>query len=1788
MSNQGMSRDLIISKVSENTDNGASTFAYENHNIRITTTNDSTLLAVTNEKGPYQGDVETMNGKYLGHCIIGKYLIVFTHCESTVAEEAGDYIYKIEIVPQEEGSNISCIPIFKGGNLNFEYDHPIETIGWYESEDIQKVYWVDGKNPTRFINIVSSEEFDIDDSYQFDFTAHIDNIPTVSIEKDYSLSGLFMAGTIQYFLTLYNKYGAETGVVWQSSVQYIDSENKGLAPNETAGLGFRFKVSDTGNYKYCRLYSAYRNTENSPIEVKLVYDSLVTDTIIDTNYNTATVDSNLIYYLGGQPFTASTIAEKDGTLFLGDIETSNIKINDDLKEYFEDNRSNTIVTKTEDGGIMSSSLISFGYKELNSPEIKSTYSHIQQINESQSIIATFKYGEVYRFGIQFMTNQGAWTSVLWVGDNYCSCSPSINEDNSKYLVANATFKFEEELSQIITNYNFVSYRLMVAETTPATRRIMAQGVVNPTLFNYRERYYNEPHSIPSWNFRPRGSEIPYLHLQNIGNQYKQYSELQGVTNEVLPLSSINDVDTTSGYTYYSLYLGIDQGQELTAKLVFYKFPHDWVKEDIEEWCKGNNSLPSNCYKEFNVYINTASWDKTSNKLYDTFKSKIEKESDPNLFIPFFKNELPDKKLYKAVNTWKNKAAIISGIVGGIVAAVGAIATAVSFGAAAAPTALAVVAVSEVLSEIFSSTLTVAAVNIITAACVTGVAGIAAAATYVDECKDEAPKNMASKGYIPIEGELEDVEEALSKSFQDITPFSKGTKSKIPNCSVWLAGGRINNKPTEELNADYYRNQFYIDNSIVTLNSPELENNYDLFKNNSGLGFRIRGYIPIQAVTTDNYLDVSQGWAVNSGTLNGNNLNAEIFSSNIEGLTNDYLYQDCMPSDPTVTSANASSALSRYKVYLWHRNSSLTFGNINNLQLKDSNGVNLQYSPAKVNKKLFSNLRYSYNTIYKYKDSYSHYINVQWEPINGNSEIKICDSNSNALVSFDINNNKYLYQTDYNNQLTFINDNSIDTGYPIVTENNFEINKGINTGWDTLKAYDPIRISYKETPHLLIPFNDYNNYSVILPKTGNELEDGLSLYSEYDSTTQYKNFNKTFELPATINLGYILIDGLNGICSLDARDLTPASYSPTKVLLEGQPFTNFCNICFDNSDAYRAFLEDIDITTIFIRVVSSTNSDEIMTYYIYRITNASGTLLELEQITENSDYNIKNSIFGSIKYYSKGGGKERNKEYFKIIDYYSINSTCIEHYSLNYNVINNLLTFNSNYPYLYLGEVYKKNFNYPDVYKSDEASLSNINWLICSNNYNIGEDVDLTWGDTYYQRWDCLKTYPYSEDAVNSVVDILSFMVETHINLDGRYDNNRGTHNILNARPSTWNLINRAYTQNNNVLTYKTFEKDVEERNKFENQIVWSQNKLNTSNVDNWTGINLISSMNLNGSLGKITKLLNVNDSLFAFQDKGISVINYNNNTALTTTTGVSLEMAKTGKVNGYSKLSDTIGCHNKWSIVNSAAGVFFIDDYNKKLFLLTKEGLTDVSSPAYFNKWFEDNISKEVWNPNSENKAFKLSEDSATGDIYITNSETCLVYNYKLKSFVSFMSYENCPLFINFLGDSLVLHLSGDYTGAHEMFKGEYNKFFTDEYKPYSMEFRLNPSPMTDNVFTNVTYIADCIDPSKDLKDISPDNISLFDSEDEDRVYKSFDTITAYNEYQKGELPLETSSWDIKHLKKKFRIWRSDIPRDGDTVEKHGFAMDRMRNPWIHLKLANNSPDNSKMIFHNMSVTYYK
>ena len=182
-----------------------SKYLWEAHNIRFTARNNNTLLSMTNERGPKNTGIEII-GSYVGHCVVGDYLVVFTASTSVNdgVTETENLIYRLEKNEKSWDSSI----IYRG-NLNMDIEHPAQTLGIYEGELVQKVYWVDGKNQPRSINIVADKlryNKDISELTEeeksklypqgcFDFTQELELNEEITVTREEG-GGAFSPGTI--------------------------------------------------------------------------------------------------------------------------------------------------------------------------------------------------------------------------------------------------------------------------------------------------------------------------------------------------------------------------------------------------------------------------------------------------------------------------------------------------------------------------------------------------------------------------------------------------------------------------------------------------------------------------------------------------------------------------------------------------------------------------------------------------------------------------------------------------------------------------------------------------------------------------------------------------------------------------------------------------------------------------------------------------------------------------------------------------------------------------------------------------------------------------------------------------------------------------------------------------------------------------------------------------------------------------------------------------------------------------------------------------------------------------------------------------------------------------------------------------------------------------------------------------------------------------------------------------------------------------------------------------------
>lgn len=496
---------------------------------------------------------------------------------------------------------------------------------------------------------------------------------------------------------------------------------------------------------------------------------------------------------------------------------------------------------------------------------------------------------------------------------------------------------------------------------------------------------------------------------------------------------------------------------------------------------------------------------------------------------------------------------------------------------------------------------------------------------------------------------------------------------------------------------------------------------------------------------------------------------------------------------------------------------------------------------------------------------------------------------------------------------------------------------------------------------------------------------------------------------------------------------------------------------------------------------------------------------------------------------------------------------------------------NNYSYLYLAELYNDNITNRFGGQTEEAFENNI-WLPGGEPINLlkadGTPVryailTYTEGDTFLERYDCLKTYSYTLEDQNSVTEIVSFMCETRVNIEGRYDRNRGQLNNLTMTPENFNKVNKVYSQKNNFFNYRGINHSKFNLNYFPNTVTWTKEKQLGSIIDTWTNITMASTLDLDGDKGEVISLNTYNNEIFCFQRKGFSNILFNSRVQIPASDGMPIEITNGMKVSGKRYVSNTIGCSNKWSIVESPSGLYFIDNETNSMYLFNGE-VKSISDSLGMRQWVNENNTHINWNPVTYEN-FRGFYDKNNNDVYFVNNNWCLCYSELIGQFTSFMSYERVPAMFNVGSEFYAFNNNKLW----QQFNGDYNMFF-GQYKPYSITVVANADEPADKIFNTVEFRADAYD---------GDNLV---------PTKTYDTLDVYNEYQHGRVTLTDLNGRPSPLKRKFRIWRANIPRANTPV--NGIPAnnrDRIRNTWAYVKLSTETPNTYRTVFHDMTIHYF-
>ena len=918
--------------------------------------------------------------------------------------------------------------------------------------------------------------------------------------------------------------------------------------------------------------------------------------------------------------------------------------------------------------------------------------------------------------------------------------------------------------------------------------------------------------------------------------------------------------------------------------------------------------------------------------------------------------------------------------------------------------------------------------------------------------------------------------------------------------------------------DYYGDVFMVDQSIVTMHSPDIEFD-DNIKTIDGENFNLRivGVIKFNSSVGDIDIQTSSPTAYYKATgfdhRTVGNYSSDGTTSNqhaARGLVSGLFYRDWAIDDKKNNEYGYYDKQEYevgYLVYPWQKTGSLN----NDIERPDGKGARTSV----LKKKVISNLKFSKDTTW---------LGSAWEALssdarhNGITQVQLFNSNEMSLVKIPSPKNSKMTAINYYGNVdtllstraeysTFIGGDLSKGGSFYSSIDTLE-NKHIGDYTDLLTTKkDPVRMKYKSTPHLVFSLNYSENSGspLILPTLG---------------TNRISMSAVPFWLKEIVSQD--VIEG-NKYRELKYVNTNTTEYWNPSLdwgvgdLLFGAS-ENKLYTCYYNINMGSGTLKD------HFREVVITTDDEGAKYR-YKSSTGTVSYFEVTYMDPLGKWGLKKTYEGS---------SGSNDSTFSVVQ-------------------DTISSVTSSQPYLFMAELYRSNVENAFGGDDDYALKENL-WIPAGPVVRIGQStttIQFYYGDTWYQRYDCLKTYAFSKEDENQVVEIASFMCETRVNIDGRYDRNRGQLSNLNMSPTNFNLLNPVYSQKDNFFNYRILDKDYYSLNKFPTTITWSKEKTLSEEIDTWTNVTMANTLILDGDKGKINALRTFNNEIFCFQDKGISNILFNSRVQIPSSDGVPIEISNGYKVNGKRYISNTIGCQNKWSIAESPNGLYFLDENSNGLYLFNGQ-LDNISTKNGMEVWVRDN--KHDW--------YGSFYDKNIGDVYFTTGKESLVYSEKLGAFTSFMSYEATNFMTN-VGDSFYAIRNSALRALYlwKQFAGDYNSFYGSK-KPYSITVISNQDMPHDKIFNNIEFRAD-----------SWQGNTLLDS--------TFDRLEVWNEYQSGSTNLYSTKDKPSSLKRKFRVWRANIPRDSKNKR------DRIRNPWAYIKLEKSNPSTERTELHDIMVHYF-
>jgi len=255
----------------------------------------------------------------------------------------------------------------------------IDVQSFYENENIQKIYWADGVEELRFINIADPKVMNLDKKF-------LSTVPKVNLNQPeiigFEVGGSsHTSGSIQYAYNLYNQYGAQTRISPLSEISYLNNKDIGNQVEAKVSKSPLIQLTDLDTtFSNVRVYSIKYDIKNTTPKISLIYDRPIQKSIKLIDDNNSVIQEiafSEFVFLGGEVYIPQHLFIKDNHLFLANYKTTQYDIDFDARAYRYNKTGNTIIT--DSNGI---NPISFNIADIGTTNIPYDFDAVNSTNKA--------------------------------------------------------------------------------------------------------------------------------------------------------------------------------------------------------------------------------------------------------------------------------------------------------------------------------------------------------------------------------------------------------------------------------------------------------------------------------------------------------------------------------------------------------------------------------------------------------------------------------------------------------------------------------------------------------------------------------------------------------------------------------------------------------------------------------------------------------------------------------------------------------------------------------------------------------------------------------------------------------------------------------------------------------------------------------------------------------------------------------------------------------------------------------------------------------------------------------------------------------------------------------------------------------------------------------------------------------------------------------------------------------------------------------------------------------------